>query len=354
MNGNRTLIFNVLSQKGGCGKTAVSLLITKLCGDLARNCLILDVDFTGTSLFDLLESKRNEKATENEKDSRPKWYLEDLITSGPFDEIPNSAALGLVLRQAIRPIPAAAGGSVGSIRLDYIPSMSGPISYRKIAPFLAIEEESRFLVEQVRRLVLALRESYKVFVVDNAPGIGGLSRGIMLEEFMRGFATTVGLDTPAEFHRINLHVTGGDRQDAKQTFDSYFNYFTHKRSRILEGTGRNTLLQDKKHREQDCMIEWLRDHVIVMNRVDPTSKAKDAYIDEHHINRIIVENDNDFLKSQRPLLEPKVLDRLDSVEEAFHFGGNWPGLNQTFAPVQFSTTTSTGKLADYLREVIGA
>ncbi|MBF0406163.1 MAG: ParA family protein [Candidatus Riflebacteria bacterium] len=314
-------IFNIVSQKGGCGKTTVALLIAKICKYLGKSSLILDLDFTGTSMKDIFADTSNDKFNVFDSPSSSSGTkLEELLTPGPFDI--SHKAWTEKITESILPIP----DSDLSVRIDCIPSNTGPKSYRKVSPFLEIEAESGFLAKKSRQLILHLWNKYGVFILDNGPGITGLSQGLMEPSFENAFQEK-------DLKFINLHLTACDRQDIIQTFKSYFDYYLQLRKEILRGTGKDEISVPK---DRETLINWVKRNIIIMNKISDPSEYKDRFVQQ-----LKSKFDPDTFISF-----PEPLTILDSSKASVRFEESWPGLKD-FGPAFESAKPSPDSAANF-------
>lgn len=291
----KKVVFNIVSQKGGCGKTAISLLIAKSCILLGKPCLLLDVDFTGTSLSDLLGIPHDDE----------RLTLERILADGPFDEWPDSAAWLERLTKSALPIPLDAPTAVAPVdaasQADCIPSLTGPESWAKVEPFLAIEVESRYLADRTADLILTLRDTYDVFVLDNAPGISGLSKGYRDPRFRERLKSAFG-SAPSRFRFVNLYLTACDRQDYEQTIKSYYDFYVKYKGSINGN--------------------WFRDNIIVANKYRQKTGLS--------FSRSYGERNPDMKKVVDFMIDEKVpfwfLEDDPSIRDAYRMENGWPGL----------------------------
>jgi hypothetical protein len=298
-------VLNVISHKGGSGKTTISLALARGCHERGLRCLLADIDFTGTSLEALIHG-------ESSASSLP--FLDDIILRNPFEgrRIPPFSLL-------VRKIPY---NSSSDSTACYIPSRTGTERFREIAPFLYAEETTGHFRETLRKVIEEGAPRFDIFILDNAPGPSGLSETLRAMEFD---------DNKYRWKLINIHVTSCDRQDALCTFESFVWSMTNCRRNLLKGRSGTTLSADQKR----SLGAWVGGHRIAVNRYLPVKRhLAEKFVDANLIDKMEALLPG-FKKSQsRKAWGPFYFDDVVSVSEAPRLEGSWPGL-EGYAPQQW-------------------
>jgi len=210
-------LYTIHSQKGGVGKTSVSIAIAGFANVFHNKiALIIDADLTGASLFDIRGWAENEK---------PK-YFNDLILASPpeFAEYTrdrfhkserNSPSR---IREFCKTIPNCDG-------IFYMPASPILDDVLKIVPLISQEDFLDFFKLRLEDIIAtALSDQFDVIIIDHPPGLFGISTASL----------SIVLDQENDLKHIESHeiakhalfITSPDSADYKALLPSF--------SRILE------------------------------------------------------------------------------------------------------------------------
>lgn len=275
----RIQVINIVSRKGGAGKTTMALLAARYlaCKESAPLVTLFDLDFSGTSLDDALDPRR-EKVGEDGTTA-----FEQLLADDPG-------------------APGWEAGVADALRWYEMPGTESGMLYAASADKKGTSERlllsgrrARDLVRaRLRRLVRWVVEQYGerrdfVFLLDNSPGVRGLSRDLLHKMLdVKGAMAP----PPPEVQWADVFVTTPDRQDVLATFSAWLAEWDQKRGQIA-GAGRlrseaeaeaadKLLFLVNKMREEDGDVDQL------LRSLLPVVFAAEGY-GEREIQRLIDE-----------------------------------------------------------------
>jgi len=173
-------LVNVISRKGGTGKTTLGLLLATHFADRGddHRALVLDLDFLGTQLLEGLAPLLAEhpKQVAGEDRTLASWLFEPPWTASGREL--GETALGLELP-----------------RVWVAPSQTRPVDIERLFPLLEWETETHYLCGRLEQALVALvrsegwRDAEAVTVVlDNGPGQVGLAAALPSHgwDYLRG------------------------------------------------------------------------------------------------------------------------------------------------------------------------
>lgn len=152
-------IISLHSQKGGTGKTSIALGLAVESARRQKKPLLIDLDFSGTSLRDIIQLKQGEKVSTIED------YFLDPRKNNPEDYISHAE----VVDQRT------------NTKID-IPVMLDDSSHvYKMMSFVYKENHSAYLEARLEGLIetLAKGNQIQTIILDNSPGAWGLSNAIL-------------------------------------------------------------------------------------------------------------------------------------------------------------------------------
>ncbi|HSN97641.1 MAG TPA: P-loop NTPase, partial [Candidatus Nanopelagicales bacterium] len=170
----RIQVINVVSRKGGAGKTTMALLSARYlaCREQAPLVTLFDLDFCGTSLDDALDPQR-----ERDEEAEGATGFEHFLTDGAG-------------------VPGWEVSAADALRWYELPGTGVRMLYAASADKEGASEEillsgrrARDLARaRLRRLVRWVVEQHGerrdfVFLLDNSPGVRGLSRDLLESMF---------------------------------------------------------------------------------------------------------------------------------------------------------------------------
>ena len=159
-------IYTIHSQKGGVGKTSIALAIAGLESCLHnKKTLIIDADFTGTSIGDLWP----------EKDTHAVKYFNDLILAKPNE----FGTYTSILPRTGKGKPTLSEFYFKQNEFEIYIMPGSPIydDILKIVPLISQEDHLHFFKHRLEDIIVAvLRDEFEVVIIDNPPGLFGLSR----------------------------------------------------------------------------------------------------------------------------------------------------------------------------------
>jgi hypothetical protein len=220
----RVHVINVVSRKGGAGKTTMALLATRWLAEhpSAPVVTLFDLDFSGTSLRDLLgEVDRAKRETSFED------FLRNGATAGGWESVANVAVQTVTL-------PREKGGPrafhYAASTDDSTPEDEGdgaekPPQERFSEALTLAGKPARDIVRsRLQRLVRWVIEQHPehadfFFLLDNSPGIRGLSKELVEREFETSGGGAVSPLPAIAWHHV--FVTTPDRQDLLASFDAW-------------------------------------------------------------------------------------------------------------------------------------
>ena len=203
------LVFNLVSRKGGTGKTTLALRLARYFAlSKGRQVVILDLDFPGAAIIKGLE----EALTPLSDKANNTRCLNEILVRDPLLAVPHDyfqvlktdAGKGLCL---------------------FLGSRVEAAEHHLHKPLLEVEEAAHFFLSHyliALRNILAqssvrgegrfkLQPDSWVLILDHSPGLTGISRQL-LDEGPAMLADYLGLD-PAGFQMYHLLVASGDRHD---------------------------------------------------------------------------------------------------------------------------------------------
>lgn len=205
-------LYSIHSQKGGVGKTSIAIAIAGLAAITNnKKTIIIDADLTGTSLIDI-------EGWEN-KDINNKLLLNDLIIATPhsfrnklnnFKKYFNKKKLGNKNAELICSVPF-------HNNIDFLPASSSYEDIKKIIPLISQEDYLNYLKFRLEDIVSVLFNYYDVIIIDNPPGLFGISLASLRIVFDNEF-----INDKINYNQIIL-ITTPDSMDFKALFSSYSN-----------------------------------------------------------------------------------------------------------------------------------
>lgn len=218
----RIQVINIVSRKGGAGKTTMALLSARYlaCREAAPLTTLFDLDFSGTSLDDVIDPMRERRGEEGATG------FEHFLTDGAGAPGWEAAAADALRRYELP------GTSIGIL---YAASADKEGSSEEI---LLSGQRARDLARaRLRRLVRWVVEQHPdrqdfMFLLDNSPGVRGLSRDLLEQMFEVEGSKAVA--PPPEIQWVNVFVTTPDRQDLLATFAAWLGEWDRERGRLAE------------------------------------------------------------------------------------------------------------------------
>jgi subtilisin family serine protease len=212
---------NIVSRKGGAGKTTMALLAARYLAEhaTAPRVTLLDLDFSGTSLRDVLAAPKAAVAGETPQP------LETCLLNAVDGSGWEALAADVVQRHRLasgRSFYYASSADDGGAAEDEEgrPSEALTLAGRRARDLV------RARLDRLVRWVIDEDREHRdlVFLLDNSPGIRGLSRELLLD----AFDTPGGVPTmPPQLDWVNVLLTTPDRQDVLASFGAWLEEWDH-------------------------------------------------------------------------------------------------------------------------------
>jgi hypothetical protein len=161
-------LYTIHSQKGGVGKTTVSIAIAAWAAVYhKKRALIIDADMTGVSLIDIPDWKGNAEVQ----------YFNDLILAKPndfakygeiwFEKTANRSKDGI--QKFCRRIPKWN-------KIKYMPASPCFEDISKVVPLITQENFLKFFQHRLEDIIaMVIKDQYEVIIIDHPPGLHGIS-----------------------------------------------------------------------------------------------------------------------------------------------------------------------------------
>ncbi|GAH25294.1 unnamed protein product, partial [marine sediment metagenome] len=167
MPSQKVRIYTIHSQKGGVGKTSLAVAIAGWSSSKHKlKTLIIDCDLTGTSLIDLFW-----KCDTKQQNHREIYYLNRLLLASPkafsgYEEGDMESTFYLTVPNCKN--------------LYYIPSSPVLKDIRSIVALISQENMLHFFQSRMTDILrLVVKNEIKTIIIDNPPGLFGLSRAMI-------------------------------------------------------------------------------------------------------------------------------------------------------------------------------
>ena len=172
-NTNDFELYSIHSQKGGVGKTSISLVLAGISSILLKKkTIILDLDMTGSSLVNVPNVLKA-------SDHFPGFFMNDFLLSEPTDHYSDtnifepSKLSQSRLSKAILELAGVSG-------LSYISSNPDINEVKKIVPLMAQEDRLGFFRYRIENIIAAVAcLGFEVVILDNSPGLFGISNSLL-------------------------------------------------------------------------------------------------------------------------------------------------------------------------------
>ena len=211
-------IYTIHSQKGGVGKTSIAIAIAGFAAIFHnKKALIIDADLTGTSLFDVRGWGG---------DGDPEYFNELLLARPPDFARYTSPISGKSDRETPCEITKFYRRVPDCPKIYYMPASPCFDDILKIIPLISQEDFLHFFRYRLEDIVVtAWRDHFDVIIIDNPPGLFGIStaslRMVLDNEFNHRDVRANGVATQA------ILLTTPDPTDYRALLPSF--------SKILEG-----------------------------------------------------------------------------------------------------------------------
>ncbi len=227
----KTLLLNVVSIKGGTGKSVLSLSFAMWLARRLSNqdrsgpdrVVYFDADFSGTCTRTGLGDDAFDRTRHSSRDEKRARYLEGLMQHIALGNLDSRSGEFFERFGAVSNNSTVAGGPSWSERLLLGFSSETPEAAYHFARFLDIERQTHLILTRLLSLAShALRDAQTgVVVLDNGPGIYGISMGLLNldgDGVLNGMLANRGLgDGLGEVQTAHLFVGTPDRQDLDGT-----------------------------------------------------------------------------------------------------------------------------------------
>lgn len=249
-------IYTIHSQKGGVGKSSIALAIAGLEEIIEKKkILIMDSDFTGTTLVDL--------PGWTNKDSKIK-YSNEFLSCSPQDFIKFKEHQ---FKDFFQPVPQEKD-------IEYCPASPCWEDISLISDLTSQEEYLGFLSFRLLDVLGVLSKIYDVIIFDNPPGLHGLSYAIY--KLVMGLKEHLDIDMEKHF----IFVTTGDSVDYKALLPS-MNWLSRKM-------------------KKDTSFKFFESADIILNKVD-------RYLDVPRWMKIVTEELREGFIDKRRILDKQFI-----------------------------------------------
>lgn len=208
-------IFTIHSQKGGVGKTSIVMAIAGWAYfQKMQKTLIIDCDLTGTSIVDLFYANKS-----SQKDENSVLYLNDLLLASPLK-------FGQYEKEFPEERFCLRINDYDHVR--YIPSSPVLADIRKVVGLISQEDKLHYFQSRMEDVLkLFVERGINNFIIDNPPGLFGLSRAMINLEISNNYRCT----------RKTIFVTTPDPMDYRSLVPAFSEYW----------------VEMKKNKQKDCM-----------------------------------------------------------------------------------------------------
>jgi hypothetical protein len=163
-------IYTIHSQKGGVGKTSISLAIAGMSAAIGHKTLIIDGDMTGSSIADVPGMKCDGGDNFNKLIlAKPNDFLQYTAT---WPSRPESQGKNLE-EKFCRQMP-------NHDSVYFIPSSAAAADVESIVPLIAQEDHLHFFRHRIEDiLAAAIQSDFKTIILDHSPGLFGFSKATL-------------------------------------------------------------------------------------------------------------------------------------------------------------------------------
>jgi len=200
-------IYTIHSQKGGVGKTSLAVAIAGWSSlEHKQKTLIIDCDLTGTSLIDLFWKYDTKQQNDGEI-----YYLNRLLLASPktfsgYEEGDMESTFYLT-------VPNCKD-------LYYIPSSPVLEDIRSIVALISQENMLHFFQSRMADMLrLVVKSEIETIIIDNPPGLFGLSRAMINLE----------ISSEDNWEKKALFMVTSDRIDYRAMLASFSQYWEEKK-----------------------------------------------------------------------------------------------------------------------------
>jgi hypothetical protein len=182
-------IVSLHSQKGGTGKTSLALGLAVEAMRIGKKPLLMDLDFSGTSLRDIVHLKQGEKIN----------TIEDYFLDPRNNSINDYISLAEITDLRT------------SSKIDISVMLDDSADLKRMMTFVYKENHSTYLESRLEGIIdtLAKAKQIGVIIVDNSPGAWGLSNSV-LNIVRRGHIRS---NNEIKFNGHSLLVSSSDLND---------------------------------------------------------------------------------------------------------------------------------------------
>jgi cellulose biosynthesis protein BcsQ len=278
-------IYSIHSQKGGVGKTSLSLAIAGFSAFFKNNkTVIIDADLTGTSIIDLF---CNDYKTHIQIDNINKYYFNDLILASPYfinDLLYKSKAQTIENLFCFK-IPS-------DDNIYFMPSSPILSSITKVIPLISQEDYLGFFSKRMDDIIKYLiKEGFESIIIDHPPGLFGISKSDihLLSNKSKDYNASI------------LLVTTPDPTDYRALIPSYSELFEHKK--ITKDLKKNIFFN--KYVEKDPIDDLQKMFKDLKTKNFPDSRATHKHLSE------IIKDFEDKIIAGKGLLGAPLISNID-------------------------------------------
>lgn len=208
-------IYTIHSQRGGVGKTSLAVAIAGWSSSKHKlKTLIIDCDLTGTSLIDLFW-----KCDTKQQNHKEIHYLNRLLLASPIAF--SGYEKGDMESTFYLTVPNCKN-------LYYIPSSPVLKDIRSIVALISQENMLHFFQSRMTDILsLVVKNEVKTIIIDNPPGLFGLSRAMINLE----------ISSEDNWEKKALFITTSDRIDYRAMLASFSEYWEEKKQPNKPKTG---------------------------------------------------------------------------------------------------------------------
>lgn len=235
----RVHFINIISNKGGVGKTVIGLGLANYFTRNKGPVFYMDLDFTGTNLEDGFRKGALSPLDKKDKKDKKGIYLNNWIPHPPFDKRKKRKKMRDFIRRYNFSHPK------NKYELYISPSRTEEKDVEKLEPFLTATSYYPYAPYRLCRLIdFTLKEiiikeieeekekkerknkntdtRVDIFVIfDNSPGAFGLSKSLVKFDFLKLKKETHFLKDVSYISKLNLVVTSPDRQDLVASMNQF-------------------------------------------------------------------------------------------------------------------------------------
>jgi len=251
-------IYTIHSQKGGVGKTSLAIAIAGWSSSEHKlKTLIVDCDLTGTSIIDLFWKRDSSK-----QNGKRIHYLNKLLLASPpvFEQYEK----GNMDKIYCRAVPDYKN-------LYYIPSSPVLKDIRRIVALISQEDMLHFFQSRMTDILeLAQKSGFETIIIDNPPGLFGLSRATINLKAL----------SKCNWNKRVFFVITPDPMDYRASLASFSDYWEERKQPNQRKTEVDNLYVLLNKARVDPVLTWRR----ILNELE----SPDCFPDKRTVNKTVL------------------------------------------------------------------